>query len=98
MILRYACKMATGAGKTTVMGMLTAWSILNKVATVGEPIEIGALSAPSARSPPTALWPLGYSSPRNQSMTARNCSNRFPTASLSNAIGGNLSSFRASWG
>lgn len=29
---RYACKMATGAGKTTVMGMLAAWSILNKVA------------------------------------------------------------------
>jgi type III restriction enzyme len=29
--LRYACKMATGAGKTTVMGMLTAWSVLNKV-------------------------------------------------------------------
>ena len=29
--LRYACKMATGAGKTTVMGMLAAWSILNKV-------------------------------------------------------------------
>jgi len=28
---RQACKMATGAGKTTVMGMLTAWSILNKV-------------------------------------------------------------------
>jgi type III restriction enzyme len=28
---RYACKMATGSGKTTVMGMLTAWSILNKV-------------------------------------------------------------------
>lgn len=28
---RYACKMATGAGKTTVMGMLAAWSILNKV-------------------------------------------------------------------
>ncbi|MBI4603597.1 MAG: DEAD/DEAH box helicase family protein, partial [Planctomycetes bacterium] len=29
--LRYACKMATGSGKTTVMGMLCAWSILNKV-------------------------------------------------------------------
>jgi type III restriction enzyme len=29
---RYALKMATGAGKTTVMGMLAAWSILNKVA------------------------------------------------------------------
>jgi type III restriction enzyme len=29
--LRYAAKMATGAGKTTVMGMLAAWSILNKV-------------------------------------------------------------------
>ncbi len=29
--LRYACKMATGAGKTTVMGMLAAWTILNKV-------------------------------------------------------------------
>lgn len=29
---RLACKMATGAGKTTVMGMLAAWSILNKLA------------------------------------------------------------------
>jgi type III restriction enzyme len=28
--LRYALKMATGSGKTTVMGMLAAWSILNK--------------------------------------------------------------------
>jgi type III restriction enzyme len=27
---RLACKMATGSGKTTVMGMLAAWSILNK--------------------------------------------------------------------
>lgn len=27
--IRYACKMATGTGKTTVMGMLVAWSILN---------------------------------------------------------------------
>lgn len=30
--LRHAAKMATGSGKTTVMGMLAAWSILNKVA------------------------------------------------------------------
>lgn len=29
--VRYACKMATGSGKTTVMGMISAWSILNKV-------------------------------------------------------------------
>src|SRR5439155_5757340 len=29
--LRYACKLATGGGKTTIMGMLAAWSILNKV-------------------------------------------------------------------
>jgi type III restriction enzyme len=29
---RYACKMATGTGKTTVMAMLIAWSVLNKVA------------------------------------------------------------------
>lgn len=29
---RVACKMATGSGKTTVMAMLSAWSILNKVA------------------------------------------------------------------
>ena len=29
---RYACKMATGTGKTMVMGMLAAWSILNKAA------------------------------------------------------------------
>ncbi|MGH9342851.1 MAG: BPTD_3080 family restriction endonuclease [Terriglobia bacterium] len=28
---RYGCKMATGTGKTTVMAMLGAWSILNKV-------------------------------------------------------------------
>jgi type III restriction enzyme len=29
---RISCKMATGTGKTTVMAMLAAWSILNKVA------------------------------------------------------------------
>jgi type III restriction enzyme len=29
---RLACKMATGSGKTTVMAMLAAWSILNKIA------------------------------------------------------------------
>ena len=34
---RGACKMATGTGKTTVMGMLAAWSILNKVADRGNP-------------------------------------------------------------
>ena len=28
---RHACKMATGSGKTIVMAMLAAWSILNKV-------------------------------------------------------------------
>ncbi len=28
---RYACKMATGTGKTMVMGMTAAWSILNKI-------------------------------------------------------------------
>lgn len=33
---RYACKMATGSGKTTVMGMLAAWSILNKVSARGD--------------------------------------------------------------
>lgn len=33
---RYACKMATGSGKTAVMGMLAAWSILNKVAARGD--------------------------------------------------------------
>ena len=32
---RHACKMATGTGKTTVMGMIAAWSILNKVADRG---------------------------------------------------------------
>ncbi|MBK6530816.1 MAG: DEAD/DEAH box helicase family protein [Deltaproteobacteria bacterium] len=31
LLRRYACKMATGAGKTTVMAMLAAWSILNKL-------------------------------------------------------------------
>jgi type III restriction enzyme len=33
---RYACKMATGSGKTTVMGMLIAWSLLNKAASRGD--------------------------------------------------------------
>jgi type III restriction enzyme len=33
---RYACKMATGSGKTTVMGLLAAWSILNKVADLSD--------------------------------------------------------------
>jgi type III restriction enzyme len=33
---RYACKMATGSGKTTVMAMLAAWSILNKGAAKGD--------------------------------------------------------------
>lgn len=34
-LLRWACKMATGTGKTTVMGLLAAWTILNKVASGG---------------------------------------------------------------
>jgi len=34
--LRYACKMATGSGKTTVMGMLASWSILNKINNRGD--------------------------------------------------------------
>ena len=33
---RHACKMATGTGKTTVMGMIAAWSILNKMADRGD--------------------------------------------------------------
>ena len=33
---RYCCKMATGAGKTTVMAMLAAWSVLNKVNNKGD--------------------------------------------------------------
>ena len=35
--LRYACKMATGSGKTLVMGMLATWSILNKMANRSDP-------------------------------------------------------------
>ncbi len=30
--LRYACKMATGSGKSTVMAMVAAWTVLNKLA------------------------------------------------------------------
>jgi len=33
---RYACKMATGSGKTTVMAMVAAWSILNKMSSRGD--------------------------------------------------------------
>lgn len=35
--IRYAVKMCTGSGKSTVMGMLAAWSILNKVADSSNP-------------------------------------------------------------
>lgn len=31
-LARYACKMATGSGKTLVMGMVIAWQVLNKLA------------------------------------------------------------------
>lgn len=31
-LTRYACKMATGAGKTVVMAMAIAWQVLNKIA------------------------------------------------------------------
>jgi len=37
---RYGCKMATGSGKTTVMAMLVAWSILNKVAARGALVDL----------------------------------------------------------
>lgn len=31
-LTRYVCKMATGSGKTVVMGMVIAWQVLNKLA------------------------------------------------------------------
>jgi type III restriction enzyme len=31
-LTRYACKMATGSGKTVLMGMVIAWQVLNKLA------------------------------------------------------------------
>jgi type III restriction enzyme len=31
-LVRYACKMATGSGKTVVMGLVIAWQVLNKLA------------------------------------------------------------------
>lgn len=31
-LTRFACKMATGSGKTVVMGMVIAWQVLNKLA------------------------------------------------------------------
>jgi type III restriction enzyme len=31
-LTRYACKMATGSGKTVVIGMVIAWQVLNKLA------------------------------------------------------------------
>ncbi|MER3417521.1 MAG: hypothetical protein C4297_15160 [Gemmataceae bacterium] len=34
---RYACKMATGSGKTVVMGMVIAWQVLNKLANPRDP-------------------------------------------------------------
>ncbi len=36
-LTRYACKMATGSGKTVVMGMVIAWQVLNKLANPQDP-------------------------------------------------------------
>lgn len=36
-ILRYACKMATGSGKTVVMSMLIAWAFCNRGTKPGDP-------------------------------------------------------------
>ena len=36
-IPRYACKMATGSGKTVVMAMLVAWAFCNRGTTPGDP-------------------------------------------------------------
>ena len=36
-IERYACKMATGSGKTVVMAMLIAWAFCNRGSTPGDP-------------------------------------------------------------
>ena len=36
-ILRYACKMATGSGKTVVMAMLIAWAFCNRGTNPGDP-------------------------------------------------------------
>ena len=68
---RYACKMATGAGKTTVMAMLAAWSILNKVnnrATAVSPTRCWS-SAPT--SPSAAGWPSSTRRPAKPASTAR---------------------------
>ena len=46
---RVACKMATGAGKTTVMAMTAAWSVLNKV-TTGPTPPIRTSCSSSART------------------------------------------------
>jgi type III restriction enzyme len=36
-LTRYACKMATGSGKTVVMGMVITWQVLNKLANPQDP-------------------------------------------------------------
>ena len=36
-IHRYACKMATGSGKTVVMSMLIAWAFCNRGTKPGDP-------------------------------------------------------------
>jgi type III restriction enzyme len=36
-LLRYACKMATGSGKTVLMGMLISWTFCNRGRVVGDP-------------------------------------------------------------
>ena len=68
---RYACKMATGAGKTTVMGMLAAWSILNKLADRAD----ARFSDRCLLSAPTSLSATG-----SRSWTRRGRSEHLPYA------------------
>lgn len=52
---RYACKIATGTGKTTVMGMLAAWAILNRVAALNRAGGFGTWRYAVVTDPPALM-------------------------------------------
>ena len=74
---RYACKMATGSGKTTVMGMLAAWSILNKLNNRNDArfSDAGVGCVPQ-RHHPAAAWRNSTRCLKKQASTERETSSR----------------------
>ena len=73
-LLRLAFKLATGAGKTTVMAMLIAWQTLNAARRPGSPhFSPGFLIVARASPSRERLRVLQPNDPENTTSTAKSC-------------------------